>query len=76
MFEKLKTKRLSLIIRSINGNKVERRVASVCVFDTNFYTSRVEYEEKMQEIISYYAKIHESTGGRLNHEKVTMRRCQ
>ena len=42
------------------------------VDDADFCTSGENSEMKMQEIISYYMKMYEATGGKVQKEKVTM----
>ena len=42
------------------------------VDDAYFCTSGVNSEMKMQEIVSYYIKMHEDTGGKMQKEKVAL----
>ena len=64
MFRILK-KKLGVIIRSSCSGEIEQNVLTSHVDDADFCTSCEECEKKMQEIINYYAKMHEATGGKV-----------
>ena len=72
MFKEIENKRLGTMITSKINHKEVKRVVIVLVDDGYYCTSRVENEEKIQEIINYYVAMYEPTRGKVQKEKVMM----
>ena len=72
IFRKLEKKKIGIIIKSKYKGIIEQRVVIAYVDDADFCTSGENCEQKMQEIISYYMKMYEATGGKVQKEKVSM----
>ena len=54
------------------NNKEVQRIVIAFVEDSDFCTSRVESERKIQEIFNFHETMHEATKGRAQKEKVTI----
>ena len=72
IFKEMEKKRLGIIIASKSNNKEVQRVAIAFVDGGYFYTSRVESENKMQEIVNFYATMHEATRCKSEKENFMM----
>jgi hypothetical protein len=72
MFKEIEKKRLGIMLTSkYNDVEVQRNVIAF-VDDSDFCSSGVECERKMQEIVNYYANMYEATGGKVQKDKVMM----
>ena len=72
IFKEIEKKRLGIMLTSkYNDTEVQRNVIAF-VDDSDFCSSGVECERKMQEIVNYYANMHEATGGKVQKDKVMM----
>ena len=57
--------KICIIIKSNYKDNKEQRVVIECVDNTDFCTDIEKNEIKIQEIVSYYVKIFETTGGKV-----------
>ena len=69
-FKEIEKKRLRTMLTSKCNNSEVQRNAIAFVDDSVFCSNGVECKRKMQEIVNYYANMHEATGGKLQKEKV------
>ena len=69
MFKEIEKKRLGIMLTSKCSNIEVQRNAIAFVDDSDFCSSGVECERKMQEIVNYYATMYEATGGKVQKDK-------
>ena len=70
MFKQLEKKKLGMQIELNLNGKIEQRVVIAYVDDADFCTIGDDCEIKMQKIVSYYLKMYEATGDKVQKEKV------
>ena len=69
-FQKIREEQVRNNNKSRYDGNVDQRVVIACADSTDFCASGEKYEIKIQEIITYYAKIYETEGGKDQKKKV------
>ena len=71
-FRTLERKKLGIIIiKKCEGN-TEQRVVIAHANDVDFFTSVENSKIKIQEIVYFYMKMHKTTGGKVQKEKISV----
>ena len=68
----MERKKIGIIINSKCKGNIEQRVIIAYADNADFCTSGENSDMKMQEIVSYYMKMHKATGGKVQKEKVSV----
>ena len=69
ILKNLENRKLEVALWALISNHTIQRVVIAFIDDTNFYTNRSQYKEKIQQMLAVYIRLYEVIGSAIQQSK-------